>query len=192
MAVTTLDGKCALLVVDLQNAIVALSTAHPADGVVDRAGDLATAFRDRGLPVELITAAGQAPGRIERQIRVTMTGPMPEQPMAVAAGVHQQPSDHLVTKRTRSAFTNTGLAEHLRSLGVTQVVVAGIATSIAVESTARDAYEQGFNVTFALDAMTDLTLEAHEHSTTQIFPGLGETGSTDEIITLLERHHVSK
>ena len=56
-----------------------------------------------------------------------------------------------------------------------------------VEATARQAYEQGFNVTLALDAMTDIREEAHEYSIRNVFPRLGETGSTQEIISLLER-----
>jgi nicotinamidase-related amidase len=98
----------------------------------------------------------------------------------------QQPSDHLVVKRTWGAFVNTGLAEHLRGLGVTQVVIIGVSTSAGVESTARQAYEHGFNVTLATDAMTDLNAEVHANSVTRIFPKLGETGSTQEILHLLE------
>jgi nicotinamidase-related amidase len=70
---------------------------------------------------------------------------------------------------------------------VTQVVVAGVATSVGVEATARQAYEQGFNVTLALDAMTDMREEAHEYSIQNVFPRIGETGSTQEIIALLEK-----
>jgi nicotinamidase-related amidase len=91
-----------------------------------------------------------------------------------------------VTKRTWGAFTKTGLDEHLRKLGVTQVVIAGVATSIGVESTARHAHEQGFHVTLAIDAMTDMNLDAHTNSITRIFPRVGESGTTQEIIALLE------
>jgi nicotinamidase-related amidase len=70
-------------------------------------------------------------------------------------------------------------------LDVTQVVIAGIATSIGVESTARNAHEFGFNVTLAVDAMTDRNADAHANSITRIFPRLGETGTTREIIDLL-------
>jgi nicotinamidase-related amidase len=62
-----------------------------------------------------------------------------------------------------------------------------VATSVGVEATARQAYEQGFNVTLALDAMTDMREEAHEYSVRNVFPRLGETGPTQEIISLLER-----
>ena len=47
--------------------------------------------------------------------------------------LNQQPQDHLVTKRTWGAFTNTDLEAHLKALGVTQVVIAGVATSTGVE-----------------------------------------------------------
>ncbi len=67
------------------------------------------------------------------------------------------------------------------------MVLVGLVTSIGVESTARHAYELGFNVTLALDAMTDLSLEVHDNSVTRIFPRLGETGSTQEIADLLDR-----
>ena len=65
--------------------------------------------------------------------------------------------------------------------------MTGVATSAGVEATARQAYEQGFNVTLALDAMTDIREEAHEYSTRTVFPRLGETGSTEEIVSLLEK-----
>lgn len=186
MALTTLDPRSALLVVDLQNAIVALPTVHPADVVVQKAGELAESFRAHGLPVVLVTVAGQAPGRTEQPIR-SGGGPQPERPMDLPEALNPGPNDHRVTKRSRSSFTGTGLTEYLRAAGVTQVVLAGIATSIAVESSARDAYENGFNVTFALDAMTDLRAEAHEYSLTRVFPGLGESGTTSQIQALLSQ-----
>jgi nicotinamidase-related amidase len=71
-------------------------------------------------------------------------------------------------------------------LDVTQVVITGVATSIGVEATARQAYELGYNVTLAVDAMTDTSPDAHINSVTRIFPRLGETGTTREIIDLLE------
>jgi nicotinamidase-related amidase len=96
-----------------------------------------------------------------------------------------QPVDIRVTKRTWGAFPHTDLEGKLREAGVTQVVLCGIATSIGVETTAREAYSLGFNVTLATDAMTDLDAGAHENSIGKIFPRLGETGTIDEIIALL-------
>ena len=91
-----------------------------------------------------------------------------------------------MTKRTWGAFTNTDLETYLKRSGVTQVVIAGVATSAGVESTARHGHELGFNVALAVDAMTDLSADAHHNSITRIFPRLGEAGTTQQIIDLLE------
>jgi nicotinamidase-related amidase len=99
----------------------------------------------------------------------------------------RQPSDIVVTKRTWGAFASTDLEVRLKALGVTQVVVTGVATGTGVEATARQAYEQGFNVTLAVDAMTDLRPEAHDYSIANVFPRLGETGTTQAIVDLLEQ-----
>ena len=184
MTISTLDEKSALLVVDLQKGIAALPTAHPMAGVVASAVTLADAFRDSGLPVVLINVDGVAPGRTERTRPNLPTSPgwtdfLPE--------LKQQAGDHVVTKRSWGAFTNTGLEQYLKGNGVTQVVIAGVSTSGGVEATARQAYEFGFNVALAADAMSDLSLEAHERSIKMIFPRLGETGTSREIVDLLKR-----
>ena len=183
MPLTTLDPNTALILIDLQKGIVARDTkpCPPAD-VVAKAARLAKAFRAHKLPVVLVHVTGGAPGRNEQ--------PKPPSPAPdwadLVPELDRQPDDHIVEKKSWGAFTHTGLEEHLRAQGVTQVVVAGIATAIGVESTARQAYEAGFNVTLPIDAMTDLKAETHENSVTHIFPRLGETGTTDEVIGLLD------
>jgi nicotinamidase-related amidase len=186
MAVTTLDPKTALIVIDLQKGILALPTAHPTGPVVEQAVALLDAFRRHHLPVVLVNVAGVAPGRNEQPRH---TGGFPADWAELATELKQQPDDHLVTKHTWGAFTNTDLEQHLKSKGVTQVVIVGVATSIGVESTARYASELGLNVTLGVDAMTDLNADAHHNSITRIFPRLGETGTTREIIDLLDKTH---
>ena len=183
MAITTLDPKTALVVIDLQKGIVSLPTAHPIAEVVKHASALADAFRRHGLPVVFVTVRGAPSGRTEQ---ARSRGELPAGWADLLPELNQQPEDHMVTKGTWGAFTNTGLDEHLKNLGVTQVVIVGIATSIGVESTARHAHEYGFNVTLAVDAMTDTNPDAHSNSIMRIFPRLGETGTTQEIINLLD------
>ena len=101
--------------------------------------------------------------------------------------LNQQPGDIVVTKQTWGTFQSTDLESQLKAKGVTQVVLAGVATGTGVESTARQAYEHGFNVTLAVDAMTDTRLESHAYSLSHVFPRLGETGTTQEIIDLLAK-----
>jgi nicotinamidase-related amidase len=68
---------------------------------------------------------------------------------------------------------------------VTQLVLIDLTTSIGVETAARAAYERGFNVTLALDAMSDTDGEAHDNSVQRIFPRLGEAGTTQQVLDLL-------
>lgn len=183
MAITAIDDKTALILIDLQKGIVSQSTAHPVGDVLAHAGELAAAFRRHRLPVVLVNVVGGAPGRAEQQRKLS---DLPPDWAELMPQLDAQPDDHRVSKRSWGAFANTGLAEYLRGQGVTQVVIGGVSTSIGVESTARQAYEGGFNVTLALDAMTDSNADAHAHSVARIFPRLGETGGTREIIGKLD------
>src|ERR1700722_19069963 len=106
MTISALDARPALLIVDLQKGIVGLATVHPMADVVNHAARLAEAFRHHDVPVVLINVDGGAPGRAEQSRRVTefpagWTDLIPE--------LNRRPGDHLVTKRTWGAFTNTGL-----------------------------------------------------------------------------------
>jgi nicotinamidase-related amidase len=184
MPVTTLDPKTALIVIDLQKGLSKYPLPHSFADIVARSRKLADAFRARGLPVVLVNAVAVAPGRTEQQRPnlprdAEWTELMPE--------LGRQPSDIVVSKRTWGVFASTDLEKQLRDLGVTQVVVTGVATGSGVESTARQAYEAGFNVTLATDAMTDMRAETHDFVVVNTFPRLGETGTTQDILALLKR-----
>lgn len=97
----------------------------------------------------------------------------------------RHPSDILVTKYTWGAFHGTPLDLQFRRRHVTQVVVCGISTSARVETTARAAFEHGYNVTLVVDAMTNSSADAHRNSLERIFPRLGETGTTAEVLARL-------
>jgi nicotinamidase-related amidase len=183
MPITQLDPTAALLVVDLQKGIVGLPLIHPSADIVDRSAQLARAFRARGLPVVLINVAAAAPGRTDTprpnlQFPDGWTDLVPE--------LDPQPTDYLVTKQRVGAFIGTGLNDILRKRGVTQVFLTGIATSAGVEATARSAHDHGYNVVLVTDAMTDRDSEAHRYSIEKLFPRLGQTGTTADVLHLFE------
>jgi nicotinamidase-related amidase len=146
-------------------------------------------FRAKKLSVVMVNVAGRAPGRTEQGPRSSVS--FSEGWTDLLPQLDQQPSDIVVTKRSWGAFATTDLECQLKARGVTQVVVTGVATSGGVEATARQAYEQGLNVMLALDAMTDTRHEAHEYSIRNVFPRVGETGSAQEIISMLEKRSSS-
>lgn len=188
MTLTTLDQNIALLVVDLQKGIVGSPSLHPFGEVVERSRALIDAFRSRRQPIVFINVAGGAPGRTEQPRRHVdgladgFTDFIPE--------LDLKPDDIVVTKRTWGAFASTDLEDRLKAISVTQVVIVGVATATGVESTARQAYEAGFNVTLAIDAMADARAEAHDYSIRNVFPRLGETGTSQEIIDLVMKESV--
>jgi nicotinamidase-related amidase len=191
MAVSTLDPTTALVVIDLQKGVVALpGTPHATPDVVARTAELAAAFRERGLPVVLVRVSfaedggDVVPGRTQAPPR---TGSRPKGWDEIVEDLAGDPRDIVVTKRNWSAFYGTDLDLQLRRRGVTQIVLTGVATSIGVDSTARGAYEHGYHVTVATDAVTDMDDDSHRHSTERIFPRLGETGTTAEILDLLAK-----
>ena len=189
MPVTTIDDQTALIVVDLQKGIVNLPAIHSISGVIERSCALIDAFRQHDLPVVLVNVAGVAPGRTEQPRRQST---FPAEFAELIPELNRQPGDITVTKHSWGAFAGTTLETQLRAKGVTQVVLTGVATGTGVEATARQAYELGFNVTLAVDAMTDMRPEAHAHSLAHVFPRLGETGTTQEIIDLLAKRRSGK
>jgi nicotinamidase-related amidase len=183
MAVTTIDRRPALVVVDLQKGFLGVPTApYPFEEVVRQAARLATYFRDHDLPVVLVNVMGAAPGRTETGRH---RANRPPEWADLVDELDVQESDLRITKQRWGAFHETSLDAVLRGHSVTQIVLTGLATSIGVESTARAAYEHGYNVVLATNAMTDIDSAAHANSIERIFPRLGETGSVDEILALL-------
>lgn len=137
------------------------------------------------LPVALVSVLGDAPGRTEVSPPAEFT-PQPgwADPLD---DLEPQDGDIRILRQRWSAFGGTSLHAELQRAGVTQVVLAGVATSVGVESSARSAHEHGYNVVLATDAMTDLNLDAHRNSIKYIFPRLGETATTAEILDELQR-----
>ncbi|MFI5961937.1 isochorismatase family protein [Streptomyces asoensis] len=161
-------ARSALILVDLMDRIVALPL-EPRKGteVLTAAEELASAFRSAGALVVLV--------RVERP-------GVAEQPpgSALAQGLRQD-GDVEIVKRTIGAFQGTGLDDLLRERGVTTLVLAGIATNLGVESTARAAGDLGYDLVFVEDAMSALTGAEHEASVKLDFPRLGTVTRTADV-----------
>jgi nicotinamidase-related amidase len=189
MTLSTIDLRPALVVIDLQKGFMSRPTVHPIEEVVERAARLADGFRDKGLPVVLVNVTGMAPGRTDADRLDEDEDEDDDEPAdwaELVAELNPHPDDVLISKQRWGAFHGTGLHQRLRQLGVTQVVLAGIRTSVGVETTARAAYEHGYHVVLVTDAMTDGDAGAHHNSVERIFPNLGETTTTGDVLDLLK------
>ncbi|GAB3422687.1 cysteine hydrolase family protein [Flindersiella endophytica] len=188
MPITALDDRSALVVIDLQRGVLGLPVVHPASDVLANAVRLAEAFRARRLPVVLVRVDFSADGGEVLRTRTDAPARSAERPEGwnvIADELGPRPGDIVVTKHNWSAFHGTDLEVQLRRRGVTGIVLTGVATSIGVESTARDAHHHAYNVTCVSDAMTDMSAEAHDNSLRRIFPLLAETGTTADVLSRL-------
>ncbi|CAG8956846.1 hypothetical protein HYFRA_00012301 [Hymenoscyphus fraxineus] len=69
-----------------------------------------------------------------------------------------------------SSFQNTDLEYQLRQRGVQSLVMGGMTANTCLESTARYAYELGFNVTLLKDATAGFSVEQKDAATELIWP----------------------
>ncbi|MFF7154399.1 isochorismatase family protein [Streptomyces sp. NPDC008139] len=161
-------ARTALVLVDLMDRIVALPLApHSGPDVLTAACGLATSFREAGATVVAV--------------RAQRTGPAEQPPgSGLVEGVARD-GDLLVVKRTVGAFHDTGLHDRLQERGIDTLVMAGIATNMGVESTARAAADHGYRLVFAEDAMSGLTAAEHRATVSLDFPRFGTVVSAAEV-----------
>ncbi|MGC8628070.1 MAG: hydrolase [Acidimicrobiales bacterium] len=179
----------ALVVIDLQRGIVAMPGApHGAADVVARASELAQACRDSGGFVVLVHVSPSPDGRDAlRPIADEQAHWQSPQPGwdEIVPELGPKPGDHVVRKRQWGAFYGTDLDLQLRRRGVSTVVLCGISTDMGVESTARDAYERGYQQVFVEDACSARRAEAHSFVFGTIFPRIGRVRTTKEVLSAL-------
>jgi nicotinamidase-related amidase len=179
----------ALVMIDLQNSNLARQLApYSGEQVVGNCVLLAQEMRNRGAMViyvrvlvnELPAPPADAPLR------------PPGAPAAAPDASHLvhdagvEATDFVVTKRQWGAFYGTELDLLLRRRQIRTIMLGGIATNFGVESTARAAYDRGYELLFAEDAMTSFNAEAHRFACDNTFRHMGRVRATAHIVDLLQ------
>jgi nicotinamidase-related amidase len=186
MAELAIDkDKTALVVIDLQKGVVAAPTRpYPAQDVIKNAQKLVNTFRRNSMPVFLVhvDVTKETGLRVLSDESFPRSFPMPPDWSEFVPEVTPTPTDIVITKRQWGAFYGTDLELHLRRRGIDTIVLAGISTDYGVESTARFAYEYGFQQVFAEDAMASRSDEQHNAAVNFIFRRMGRVRKTEEII----------
>jgi nicotinamidase-related amidase len=180
----------AVVVIDLQKGIMGFpGSPHSAASVVAKSVELLAVARSVGAQPILVHVERSPDGGDGLQVTsdqpMRATGAMPPDWSELIHELDTRPTDVVIVKRQWGAFYGTDLDLQLRRRGITTIILCGIATEFGVESTARDAYERGYEQIFAEDAMTARTSESHANSVTNIFSRMGHVRSTAEIIAAL-------
>jgi nicotinamidase-related amidase len=185
------SASTALVVIDLQKGIVSIPTQpYDAQVVVGNAARLVEVFHKHRMPVFFVTVSASKDGG-DRLIPVTDglfglgTNQFPADWSELVPELAPEDGDHLIIKRQWGAFYGTDLDLQLRRREIRTIVLCGISTNIGVESTARFAYEYGYQQIFVEDAMSSRSSIEHEHTLSKIFTRLGRVRSTQDILDVL-------
>jgi nicotinamidase-related amidase len=191
MDLTLVPARTALVVIDLQRGITQAPTApHRASDVVAHAAALAVAIRATGGSVVLVHVTPSADGgdalHPHTDTPARGSGLLPADWAEIVSELGPEPGDIVVTKRQWGAFYGTELDLQLRRRSIDTILLAGVSTNVGVESTARDAYERGYEQVFVEDAMAARSPDEHEHTVRTLFPRIGRVRSTAEVLAALE------
>jgi nicotinamidase-related amidase len=176
--------KTALVLIDLQNAVVGMQTApYTAAQVVENSRKLAEAFRAHGAPVVYVRVDLNDFMRppVDHPHNMGNTPP-PAAASEITLSAGFQSGDILITKRHWGAFAGTELEQQLKARGVDTVVLAGISTNSGVESTARQGTGLGFAFVVVEDACAGQDAEQHHFAFEKTFPRLTRVRTTDEVL----------
>jgi nicotinamidase-related amidase len=189
-ALIVIPHTTALVAIDLQHGIVNLKvTPNASTDVVSRTASIATALRARG-GLSIFVRVTNAPDGKDALIPLLDTPPAasavrPANWAELVPGLNVQPGDLVVVKRQWGAFYGTDLDLQLRRRGINTIILTGISTNIGVESTARDAFERGYNQVFVEDAMAAMTDDGHSSPLKAVFPRMGRVRTTDQVLTAI-------
>jgi nicotinamidase-related amidase len=179
--------RTALVAIDLQNAVMAVSTApYPVTEVVQKNRQIADKLRARGglvvwvrvdLKSFLELPVDQPPPFVGKQLPAELSE------IAPSAGL--QEGDLVITKPHWGAFAGTALGEQLATRKVDTVLLTGVSTNAGVESTLRQGTGLGLGFVVVEDACSGQDAEEHRFAFEKIFRRLARIRSTEEVLKAL-------
>ena len=173
--------RCALVVIDMQNAY-----CHPEGFFARHAADKLICARVIEPCALVVAAARRAGVPVIHAVKVSLSEKVPTMSFhntgrsgpglmlqdsweaAIVEGLRPAPGELVLQKLAYSAFHGTAADATLQRLGVKQLVVVGVTTSICVESTVRDAAQRGMDVYVARDASAEWDPVRHERAIEQM------------------------
>jgi nicotinamidase-related amidase len=186
-------AKTALVVIDLQQGIAnpqRTLAPHSAEQVIEQTHKLVEAFTKKGAFVVLVRVATLDGKDMLKPKTDAAAGSslsaMPEGWDQIIPELAGYTNAHVLTKRQWGAFYGTDLDLQLRRRGMDTIVLCCISTSIGVDTTAREAFQNGYHQVFVEEAMSAMAKEEHDYVVKTIFPRLGRIRTADEVIAALQ------
>lgn len=193
-ATPSLDAA-ALLVIDMQNDFVhqdGLLALDVGPAVIPNVLKVVNAFRSAGRPVlftrdiyENPAVDGGLTARWWKLDADNMTLREGTWHAALHEAMQPRPDERVLVKRRYSAFFGTDLEVVLRTAGVKNVVIVGVATNVCCESTAHDAFFRDFQPYVVLDANGGTDETAHLGALRNLQIAYARIVTTDQVVGAL-------
>ena len=193
-------AKTAFLVIDMQNFYVA--EVDTAISIVPNINRIAAACRDKNVPVIwVIMRCAEKEGEpsqwqlyhdyffTEAKGHNHLTKLSPGNPgYEIYPDLEVKDEDRVVTKKRFSPFIigASDLHDILQDMGVENLIVAGTATNMCSESTARDAMMLDYKVVMVEDANAARYDDDHLAGLTSFYQSFGDVRKTDDVITMIK------
>jgi len=193
-------GKPGLILIHMQHAIthkdgrlafIGHARATAESGIIPRQQVLLKAFRAKKLPVIYVNAvtdpkaAVPTYGKFYDVIKMSELNLPGSKDVQVIDEVAPQPGEPVLGNWIFGIFSNSGLEKTLRGKGVTTLVLAGVATDMAVLTSVVQAADLGYNQIVPSDASTAANPKGHEAAMNIMIPAMALVTTTEDIIAHL-------
>ena len=197
----------ALLVIDIQQGDLVMGPKsfggeHPAlvdywnrrmaDLVIPNTKRLIDAFRQRGLKVVytrngMMSSTGDELTERLRPKATAIKDRYPgTSPYEIATEIAPRADELVIDKPISSAFTSSAMDHVLRNMGITDIVITGVATDMCVFGTARVGAELGYNALLCEDACATYTQRAHDDALLMHARVFGRVSTTEDTLAELD------
>ncbi|MFH0845601.1 MAG: cysteine hydrolase [Pseudomonadota bacterium] len=193
-------GKPALILIHMQHGIcheagtvafLGHAKATKDSGILLRQHALLKAFRAKKLPIIYVNAVTDPKsvlspyGKFYPAITSTKANLPGSKDIEVLAEVAPQPGEPVLQNWVFGIFSNSGLEKILKDKGVTTLVMAGVATDMAVLTSVLQAADLFYNMIVPSDASTSANPKAHDVAMNMMIPAMALVTTTEDIIAHL-------
>jgi isochorismate hydrolase len=172
------SGKCALLVIDMQNYFSAIAAS-----IIGNVRSVIGACRSCNMPV-VFTQHGHENEPGDLGMLGEWWGDFIQygsKDWELIRAVQPLENESTIEKNRYNAFHGTELDDSLKTAGVQELIITGVLTNCCCETTARDAFVRDYRVFFVADATNTVSRELHLATLKNLAFGFAHILSTEQL-----------
>jgi bifunctional isochorismate lyase/aryl carrier protein len=181
-----------LLVIDMQNYFIE-DDAHAfipvGKFILGKLSEIIGAYYEKNLPVVFTRYCVEREDEDDIMYRWWGEVLLCNDPIASLCKELDTEKGTVIRKPAYSAFYKTNLGQIMEKESVTQLVITGVMTHLCCETTAREAFQRGFEVYFVIDGTGTYDEEIHTATLFNLAHGFAVPVTAEEIIARLRRSH---